>query len=134
MDELIILALNRGSSSLKFGLYRWAAEIVEPLLQGDAGEEGSRAWRGGKMALIENDVLEVDRRVVSPAESIAAIMRMIVTGDLPTPMAIGHRIVHGGPGRRDHFLIEHASFSEIGPSALLGHRFTVAVLTPISAR
>lgn len=113
MDELIILALNSGSSSLKFGLYRWAAEIVEPLLQGDAGEEGSRAWRGGEMAPIENDVLEVNRRVVSPAESIAAIMRMIVASDLPTPMAIGHRIVHGGPGRRDHFFIEHASFSEI---------------------
>ena len=41
----IILALNSGSSSLKFGLYRVSASRTEALLSGEAqsiGEEGGR--------------------------------------------------------------------------------------------
>ena len=44
-SESIILALNSGSSSLKFGLYRVSTSRTEALLSGEAqsiGEEGGR--------------------------------------------------------------------------------------------
>lgn len=71
-----VLALNSGSSSLKFGLFRVDAPEVRPLLleslrgyDPDAGAESS-------MNLVRN--------------------RLIETG-LPAPEIVGHRIVHGGP-------------------------------------
>ena len=45
VSELVVLALNSGSSSLKFGLYRVGTTKAELLLSGEAeaiGEEGSQ--------------------------------------------------------------------------------------------
>ena len=86
MDALIVLALNSGSSSLKFGLYRRTASIVEALLQGETA---------------------------STDRGVATILRSIAETGLPAPTAVGHRIVHGGPGRRDHYLIDDETLSEI---------------------
>ena len=86
MDQLIVLALNSGSSSLKFGLYRWNEGRVEELLPGET--------------------LPTDANV-------ATVVRIIAERNLPAPMAVGHRIVHGGLGSRDHYLIDDDTLSEI---------------------
>jgi acetate kinase len=77
MDTLNILALNSGSSSLKFGLYRVTSAQTEMLFS-DEAEPG--------------DITHIAARL---AES-----------GMPAPDAIGHRIVHGGPRLRRHCLID----------------------------
>jgi acetate kinase len=79
-----ILALNTGSSSLKYGLYRVDADTVEALFseQTDAPGEGT--------------------------DPVKAITETLRTNNLPLPDAIGHRIVHGGPNIRDHAVIDDA--------------------------
>ncbi len=86
MAELIVLALNSGSSSLKFGLYRCPEASIETLLQGEMESGGS---------------------------GVSSILSKIAEAGQPMPMAVGHRIVHGGPGRRDHDLIDNDTRGDI---------------------
>lgn len=77
----IILTLNSGSSSLKFGLHRVDGLGVETLLTDamSASDEHS---------------------------AIQQILQRLSSAALPSPHAIGHRIVHGGPALRQHCLID----------------------------
>jgi acetate kinase len=84
----IALALNSGSSSLKFGLYRVGPKRVEELL---------------------SETIEI-----SDQKSAMAEMAGILAGArLPSPSVIGHRIVHGGPRLRQHCLIDDAVLGEL---------------------
>jgi acetate kinase len=104
--EAPILALNSGSSSLKFGLYRTGTERTERLLSGEAeaigGEEGkfSARDRHGKTIISEPVSFPGQR------EAIIRIAKLLADVDQPAPVAIGHRIVHGGPRLRQHCLID----------------------------
>ena len=86
MDELIVLALNSGSSSLKFGLFRWRTDRIEPMLLSNT---------------------------LPPEIDLAAIVRVIAERHLPAPHAVGHRIVHGGPQQKSHFVIDNESLGQI---------------------
>ncbi|MDI1252509.1 acetate/propionate family kinase [Thermomonas sp.] len=77
-----ILALNVGSSSLKFGLF-----IV--------GASGNRVMLSGAEGAVGN-----------PQEALARIAQQMWAHGLPAPVAVGHRIVHGGPQCRQHTLID----------------------------
>ena len=80
-----VLALNTGSSSLKYGLYRVDGDkTCEALLADQTDTAG-----GGK----------------DPVGAIKAALRK---GNLPSPDAIGHRLVHGGPNVRQHTRIDDA--------------------------
>jgi acetate kinase len=78
-----VLALNSGSSSLKFGLYQVDSSRADALLEGeeDAAGEG------------EDD-------------AVRRIAKLLSDRKLPAPAAIGHRVVHGGPRLRRHCLID----------------------------
>lgn len=78
---MIVLALNSGSSSFKFGLYRVEASRVEVLL---------------------SDTIPAR----SAKEAVSSVTKLLAKSKLPTPAAIGHRIVHGGPALRQHCLID----------------------------
>ncbi len=80
-DAKLVLALNSGSSSLKFGLYALGATSLSTLLS-----EDSEAREGPDAALDHVCALLADRK-------------------LPPPAIIGHRIVHGGPELTRHCLI-----------------------------
>ena len=83
-DRTTVLALNSGSSTLKFGLYGVAAQDVTVLLSG-----------------------EVETRSLDDAGSaVAEVARRLIDAKLPTPGAVGHRVVHGGPALRRHCLID----------------------------
>lgn len=77
-----VLALNAGSSSLKYGLYRVAGDHCEELLaaQTEAGHAGK--------------------------DPVGAIVAALRERSLPMPDAVGHRLVHGGPNVRAHALID----------------------------
>ncbi len=103
---LPVLALNAGSSSLKFGLYLVGARGTRMLVSGMAeGREGTFGALIAKDA--EGNPLASDARPIGPpAEAMIRIAEMMAAQGLPAPLAIGHRIVHGGPGCRRHTLID----------------------------
>jgi acetate kinase len=87
----IVLALNSGSSSLKFGLYRVASTGPEVLHSGEA-------------------------ELKSTDDTQAAIVRvaeLLTTAKMPPPTAIGHRVVHGGPQLCRHCLIDDAVLRQL---------------------
>jgi acetate kinase len=79
---VIVLALNSGSSSLKFGLYRVLSNGAETVLAGQLDGIGDLAAR-------------------------------LAGSALPTPQAIGHRVVHGGPALARHVVIDDGVLREI---------------------
>lgn len=92
MALLNVLALNSGSSSLKFGLYRVDVTGAEKLF----GENVSTA-----------DQPDVMTHVLS----------VLAASGMPPPDAIGHRIVHGGPQLRRHCRIDKAVLAQLQDAA-----------------
>ncbi len=108
---LNVLALNSGSSSLKFGLYRVGSSMTETLLAGEleaiGGQDGrihARDSRGN--VLLSGSV--ADQR-----EAVLRIAMLLADSRLPSPGAIGHRIVHGGPKLRQHCLIDESVLAQL---------------------
>jgi len=105
-SSLPVLALNAGSSSLKFGLYLVGARTNRMLVSGmaKAGDEhyGAFSAKDADGNTLVSDV----RPVGAPHEAIARIAELLAAQGLPAPLAIGHRIVHGGPSCRRHTLID----------------------------
>jgi|ERR1700722_124238 len=105
-DDLI-LVLNSGSSSLKFGVYRLGSDGEEALLTGSA--EGIGRSDGSLQIQIQSpdEKKLVERKAVLESQSDAvAVLAATIAEHLPqTPSAVGHRIVHGGPELLKHQLI-----------------------------
>ncbi len=101
----LILVLNSGSSSLKFGFYFRGANDEEPLLTGSAAgigrDNGTLHIRSssGERLLQRDGILE------SQIDALAAIAAAIREHIHASPVAVGHRVVHGGPKLRTHQLI-----------------------------
>src|ERR1700726_3811205 len=111
--ERTVLALNRGSSSLKFGLYRADAAQTEMLLSGEAAAIGDK---GAKFDArnARGDVLVSETADISDQRSaIIRVGKLLSDAKLPAPAAIGHRIVHGGPQLREHCLIDDAVLRQL---------------------
>ncbi len=105
---LPILALNAGSSSLKFGLYLVGAYSSRMLVSGaaDMVADGYVAF-AAKDA--DGNVLADDARAISsPYAAISRITDLLNERRLPSIAAVGHRIVHGGPRCRQHTVIDSA--------------------------
>ena len=104
--RLPVLALNAGSSSLKFGLYLAGARACRVLVSGmaETTEKGHGAFNfkdaGGQVLNWEA------RPAGETAAAITCIAEFLTAQGLPAPAAIGHRIVHGGPHCRRHTLID----------------------------
>src|SRR5579864_4673532 len=100
-----ILVLNSGSSSLKFGIYRQGATDEEPLLTGSAEgigrDNGSLHIRSadGKPLLQRECIHESQSNALS---TLATAIRQHIDD---MPVAVGHRVVHGGPKLRQHRII-----------------------------
>ncbi len=103
---LPILALNSGSSSLKFGLYRVGSARTEILLSGEAesigDEEGKFVARDSRNKVLLSEAASVPGQ----REAIVRIARLLADSKMPAPAAVGHRIVHGGSKLRHHCPID----------------------------
>ncbi|MGB6675560.1 MAG: acetate/propionate family kinase [Terriglobales bacterium] len=105
-----ILVLNSGSSSLKFGIYcrvRTSGRDSDetPLLTGSAEGIGRsngtfqiRSSDGNPLAVREG-IFE------SQSDALTALAAAVRDHIHAAPVAVGHRIVHGGPKLRTHQLI-----------------------------
>ena len=100
-----ILALNSGSSSLKFGIYRPGATDEEPLLTGSADgigrDKGSfRIFSSDGKPLLQHDCIHE-----SQSDALNTLAAAIPEHTEGTPVAVGHRVVHGGPNLYRHQII-----------------------------
>jgi acetate kinase len=101
-----VLALNSGSSSLKFGLYRVGSSRIERLLSGEAESIGDKSGTCHAVDAGGNVLLSEKGFIPSQREAIICIGKLLVDAKMPKPAAIGHRIVHGGRKLRQHCLID----------------------------
>jgi acetate kinase len=99
-NELPVLTLNCGSSSLKFGIYFSNGEIARVFCEGEAeeiGRDSSRFW-------LEANEKKKEQQLSLPnhATALANALDALKQCRAPEPTAIGHRFVHGGPSVREH--------------------------------
>jgi len=107
---MIVLSLNSGSSSLKFGLYRVDVE-------GGAGGDGAEG---------------VEALLVGQLDDTGELTERLRAGGLPAPQAVGHRIVHGGPALQAHTVIDEAVLRQIEAAACFAPLHTPASLAVIA--
>ena len=130
-SELTALALNSGSSSLKFGLYRVGASRTDTLFTGVAesiGEPNSRF----RMRDSQGNTLTHDTAPIrSQREAVIRIGKLFDDAKTPAPEAIGHRVVHGGPKLRQHCLIDEGVSQQLEHAAVFSPLHTPATISAI---
>ena len=112
-SQLNVLALNSGSSSLKFGLYGVGPSRIERLLSGEAESIGDKSGKFHAKDSHGNALLAETGPIPSQREALIRIGRLLVDARMPVPGAIGHRIVHGGPKLRQHCLIDDSVLAQL---------------------
>lgn len=97
MSSLPVLVLNSGSSSIKFSVYEAVngerTKLVEGAVDG-IGTDLGKFWikdAAGKKLVDETPALP------TRAVAFALVAKALHSGDFPAPLAIGHRMVCGGP-------------------------------------
>jgi acetate kinase len=103
-DDLIFV-LNSGSSSLKFGLYYRGATDEEALLTGSADGIGHS---NGALHIRSSDgkpLVQSESILESQGNALATVAEAIREHIHGAPVAVGHRVVHGGPKLLAHQLI-----------------------------
>jgi acetate kinase len=100
-----VLALNCGSSSLKFGLYQVTGEDASLLCEGEAeeigGTHGQFWFRREPGEPKRKHALALSDHSTALRHAFGALKE---SGN-PDPDAAGHRFVHGGPTLRDHSVV-----------------------------
>jgi acetate kinase len=97
-----ILAVNSGSSSLKFGLFQQQNGEEVPVLSGGAEGVGTKSGKlnindvQGKMLLDESYTWSNQQHALE--EIVHALAKLAPAA----PACVGHRVVHGGPHLRQH--------------------------------
>jgi len=110
-----VLALNSGSSSLKFGLYRVESSIPKELLSGEAESIGEGQGKGKFWAKDANDkpLVSESANFGSQQDAVARIGTFLSDCKEAQPAAVGHRVVHGGPNVRRHCLVDEAVLRQL---------------------
>jgi acetate kinase len=104
-DSRTVLALNCGSSSLKFGLFRVDEAAIERLIDGEADAIGTPQARFSAKVQGGEPISETVP-IATLADAARRVFALLAERSAPTPSAIGHRIVHGGPSVRRHCVID----------------------------
>lgn len=97
-----IFVINSGSSSLKFGLFVEQGQDEQAILKGSADGIGHK---NGRLAIFDANGAKLhteERSFDSQAEALDCIASQLRKTNQPAPVAIGHRIVHGGPHLLQH--------------------------------
>jgi acetate kinase len=126
-----VLALNSGSSSLKFGLYAVDSSGTEMLLSGEA--EATSGTTGRFRALDSQSLLLADDAtpILEPKDAIGRIATILEQYGVPAPDAIGHRIVHGGPNLRRHCLIDERVLRQLESASAFAPLHVPAALSVV---
>lgn len=113
MPDGSILVINTGSSSLKFGLYAEQNDDERQLLDGLADGVG-RAASQIELKDAQGRVLQSEKIAVgSHGEAFERAAGWLAQLSSEQPVAIGHRVVHGGPHLVAHQRITPAVLDEL---------------------
>jgi acetate kinase len=113
-SEPTILVLNSGSSSLKFGLFKaahaaggsQADQDDETLLLEGSAEGIGRPDGSLKIKTADGTVLlQKDQVLESQTDALQSLASVLADHGHTRPVAVGHRVVHGGPHLREHQLL-----------------------------
>ena len=129
--ELVVLALNSGSSSLKFGLYRVGAVRTDALLSGEAEAIGEESGKFHAQTSNRSTLLSETASIPNQQEAIIRIGKLLDGSKMPAPAAIGHRIVHGGPNLRQHRLIDDSVIRQLEAATAFAPLHTPSALSVI---
>jgi acetate kinase len=93
----LIFVVNSGSSSLKFGLYMQSSTDEQALLTGSA--DGIGKDKGSLQVRTGTGETLVKRESVheSQTQALSVVAKTIHEHVHDSPIAVGHRVVHGGP-------------------------------------
>ena len=116
MTQPLILVLNSGSSSLKFGLFTRGGDDEQLVIEGSADGIGRDDGSLHIRSAAGDDLLHRDHVLESQPEALGAILAALQSFAQSAPVAVGHRVVHGGPHLREHQLITPALLSTLEAS------------------
>ena len=130
---MTVLALNSGSSSLKFGLYEVGPEQAGLLVEGEALRLGQPDASLQVRDSHDRILLDETRPMAGQGDAVLRIARWLADAARPAPDAIGHRIVHGGPGLRQHCRIDAGVQRRLQGAAAFAPLHTPVALSVIDA-
>src|SRR2546427_3510861 len=108
-----ILAINSGSSSLRFALFK-VGESLPPILIGKFDRIG---FPDAKLSFTDVLANKSDERMVDALDHVACVPVLVELLRKKTGVesvgAIGHRVVHGGPRYRDAVRVDGAVLEEL---------------------
>ena len=126
-----MLALNSGSSSLKFGLYRVEASIPKVLLSGEAESIGDRQGKFWVKDANDKPLVSEPANFGTQRDAVARIGTFLADCKEAQPAAVGHRVVHGGPNLRRHCLIDDAVLRQLEAATIFAPLHVPAALSVI---
>jgi acetate kinase len=109
----LVLVLNSGSSSLKFGVYTQGPSDEDALLSGSADGIGRNS---GTLNIFSRDgkpIVARENTSESQSDALATLAGEIQQHIHAAPVAVGHRVVHGGPNLVTHQLITPKLLDEL---------------------
>src|SRR5580692_5133877 len=97
MSSLPVLVLNSGSSSIKFSVYDASDGARSKLHEGAVDGIGTDQGKFWIKDANGNKLVDQSPSLPNRAVAFALVADALHSGDFPAPVAIGHRMVSGGP-------------------------------------
>src|SRR5258708_5807187 len=126
-DNQPALALNCGSSSLKFALFQISATGAIALIEGEAEAIGtSHAQFSARVGA--GDPISDTSPIADHHQAAERVFALLASDATFTPAAVGHRIVHGGPLVRKHCVIDREVLAALESAGVFAPLHTPAAL------
>ncbi|MFC8001965.1 acetate/propionate family kinase [Streptomyces olivaceus] len=105
-----------------------SGEPLGPVLVADAGSSSLH------LTVFDDDLGILAERDISsaPGDDVADLMRRLLR-EAPAPVAMGHRVVHGGPALRSHLLVDDRAREALDGAADLAPLHVPPALTVLDA-
>jgi len=113
MDSLPVLVLNSGSSSIKFSVYEAGGGQRTKLFEGAVDGIGTNLGKFWIKDAAGQKLIDQTPALPNPAVAFKLVSDALHSGDFPAPVAIGHRMVCGGPTVQENQLITPALIDEM---------------------
>ena len=111
MDSLPVLVLNSGSSSIKFSVYEAGGGQRTKLFEGAVDGIGTNLGKFWIKNAAGQKLIDQTPALPDPAVAFKLVSDALHSGDFPAPVAIGHRMVCGGPTVQENQLITPAALA-----------------------
>lgn len=113
MSLLPVLVLNSGSSSIKFSMYEAGGDERIRLFEGAVDGIGTDLGKFWIKDEAGKKLVDKTPPVPTRSEAFKLVADALHSDDFPAPLAIGHRMVSGGPTVRDNQKITPALIDEM---------------------